>query len=218
MRLPISIIMQDFTDSYNLQSLVDNQEWVYFRIDKVMYGLKQAGIIANEALVTHMAPFGYHPVKHTPGVWVHDTRPTIFSLVVDDLCVQYSSMDDATHFLNALKAKYLITVDMEGKTYIGIKLHWDYIQRTVFLSIPNYVRNAIYKFRHTLAVGLEYSPYTCTLIQYGQNIQYSDPPDTFNNLSPKATNIVQQVCGTFLYYAIAIDNTILTALSDITSQ
>ena len=32
------------------------------------------------------------------------------------------------------------------------------------------------------------------------------------------TNIVQQVCGSFLYYAIAIDNTILPALSDISLE
>ena len=34
----------------------------------------------------------------------------------------------------------------------------------------------------------------------------------------KETNLVQQVCGTFLYYAIAIDNTILPVLIDISSE
>ena len=61
MRLPISIIPQDFIGTYDLQSLVDDQGWVYFGIDKSMYGLKQADVIANEALVTHMAPFGISP-------------------------------------------------------------------------------------------------------------------------------------------------------------
>ena len=64
MRLPITITPQDFIEAYKLTTLVDNQGWVYFRIDKGMYGLKQAGIIANEALVKHMTPFGYHPT-HT---------------------------------------------------------------------------------------------------------------------------------------------------------
>ena len=106
-------------------------------------------------------------------------------------------MDDATNFLNALKAKYPITVDIEAKIYIGIKLDWDYIQKTVVLSMPNYVRNTLHKFGYTLAAGPEYSPYTCAPIQYGQKIQNSDPADTSDNLSPKVTNIVQQVCGTF---------------------
>ena len=34
----------------------------------------------------------------------------------------------------------------------------------------------------------------------------------------KKTNLVQQVCGTLLYYAINIDNTILLSLSDISSE
>ena len=48
--------------------------------------------------------------------------------------------------------------------------------------------------------------------------QYADPLDTAEYLLDKETNLVQQVCDTFLYYAIAIDNTILPALSYISSE
>ena len=82
------------------------------RIEKVMYGLKKAGIITNQELVKQMAPFGYYPVQHTSGLWFHDNPKTIFSLVVNNFCVQYSSVEDADHFLNSLKEKYLITVNM----------------------------------------------------------------------------------------------------------
>ena len=82
-------------DAYNLTKMVYNQGWIYMRTKKGMYGLKQAGIIANQELVKNMAPFGYHPVKHTPGLWAHDNQNTIFSLVVDDFCFQYSSMKDS---------------------------------------------------------------------------------------------------------------------------
>ena len=44
----------------------------------------------------------------------HNSRKTLFSLVVDDFCVQYISTEDADHFLNSLRSKYLITVDMEA--------------------------------------------------------------------------------------------------------
>ena len=87
-----------------------------------MYGLKQAGIIAQKELIKHMSRFGYHPVRFTPGLWKHETRPTIFSLVVDDFAVQYTSKEDADHLLSALQAKYRITVDWEAKLYIGISL------------------------------------------------------------------------------------------------
>ena len=119
-------------------------------IEKGMYGLKQAGIIANQELVKHMSPFGYHPMQQTPGIWVHDSRQTIFSLVVDDLCVQYCSTEDADHFFKYLRAKYLITFDMEATVYIGIKFDWDYVHRTVTSSMPSYVRKALHRFQHIL--------------------------------------------------------------------
>ena len=97
-----------------------------------------------------MDPFGYHHVHHTPDMWVHDNRNTLFSLLVDDFCVQYSSMEDSNHFLNALRAKYLIIVNMGAAVYFVIKLDWDYVHKTVTLSIPNYVRNNLHRFQHIL--------------------------------------------------------------------
>ena len=80
MRIPFKSIPQEIVYTYNLTALVDNQGWIYMRTEKGMYGLKQAGIIANQELVKHMATFGYHPVQHTTGLWVHDNRHTILVL------------------------------------------------------------------------------------------------------------------------------------------
>ena len=97
MWIPLKTIPQEIIDAYKLTALVDNQGWIHMRIKKGIYGLKQAGIIANQELVKYMAPFGYHPVQHTPGLWVHDSRK-FFSLVIGDLCVQYFSTEDYDHF------------------------------------------------------------------------------------------------------------------------
>ena len=70
----MKIVLQEIIDAYNLTSLVEYQKWIYMRIEKGMYGLKQAGIINNQELIKPMAPFGYHPVQHTPVIWVHDSR------------------------------------------------------------------------------------------------------------------------------------------------
>ena len=112
MRIPLKITPQEIIDSYNLTAMVDNQGWIHMRIEKVMYGSKQSGIITNQELVKNMAPFGYHNVQHTPSLWVYDNRNTIFSLVFDNFCAQYLSTEDSDHLLNALRAKYLTTVDM----------------------------------------------------------------------------------------------------------
>jgi hypothetical protein len=57
--------------------------WVYIEIRKGMYGLKQAGLLANQLLHNNLAPFGYYPDHHTPGLWLHKTRPLAFSLIMD---------------------------------------------------------------------------------------------------------------------------------------
>ena len=77
MRIPLKIIPQEIIDAYNLTALVDDQGWIYMRIEGGMYGIKQASIVSNQELVNHMSPFGYHPVQHTPGLWVHDSRKKI---------------------------------------------------------------------------------------------------------------------------------------------
>ena len=80
MRIPLKIILQEIIVTYDVKALVDEQGWIYMRIEKGMYGLKQAGIISNQELVKHIAPFGYHTVQHTPGLWVHDNRKTLLVL------------------------------------------------------------------------------------------------------------------------------------------
>ena len=83
--------------------------------------------------------------------------------------------------------------------------------------MPSYVRKPLHRLQQILIGGKKYLPHTCAPIQYGQKVQYVDPLDAAEYLSDKETNLVQQVCVTFLYYAISINNTIIPALSDISS-
>ena len=57
--------------AYNLQSLQYEKGWCYIKISKGMYGIKQAGIIANQEIQKHMSAYGYRPVKCTLGLWKH---------------------------------------------------------------------------------------------------------------------------------------------------
>jgi hypothetical protein len=52
-------------------------------IRRAMYGLPQAGILANKLLKQRLAKHGYYEVTHTPGLWKHISRPVQFTLVVD---------------------------------------------------------------------------------------------------------------------------------------
>jgi hypothetical protein len=105
---------------------VTSDGYVYCEIQKGMYGLPQAGIIAQELLEERLAKYGYHQSKIIPGFWSHKTRPICFTLVVDDFAIKYINEADATHSIEALKREYTITVDKEATKYIGLTIEWDY--------------------------------------------------------------------------------------------
>ena len=99
-----------------------------------MYGLPQAGKIAHDALIQHLFPFEYYPTSHTPGRWVHDTKPLSFVLAVDDFGIKYRNNSDAKHLSTYLGKKYEYSTDWKGSLYCGITLKWDYIKAAVQLS------------------------------------------------------------------------------------
>ena len=57
-------------------------------IQRGMYGLKQAGKIANDQLKDRLIPHGYLPCKNTPGLWKHINKPILFTLIVDNFGVK----------------------------------------------------------------------------------------------------------------------------------
>ena len=78
---------QHTVDKYDLNKNAHNGQ-VYLEIWRAIYGLPQAGVLANNQLKKFLAPAGYYEVSHTPGIWRHTTRPINVSLVVDDFGVK----------------------------------------------------------------------------------------------------------------------------------
>jgi hypothetical protein len=117
MRLPLSIIPDKIITKYNLQE-ISVGGWVYLEIMKGMYSLKQAGLLANQLLQQRLATYGYYPARHTPGIWLHKTRPIAFTLVVDDFAVKGAGKDNAHHLRNALLRSYEITTYWGGHSLL----------------------------------------------------------------------------------------------------
>jgi hypothetical protein len=76
-----------------------------------MYGLPQAGIIAQELLEERLLKAGYSQSKITPGYWKHEWRPISFTLVVDNFGVKYIGKEHVLHLLQVLKQDYEIEED-----------------------------------------------------------------------------------------------------------
>jgi hypothetical protein len=138
-----------------------------------MYGLKQAGLLANQLLKTRVAPFGYYPACHTPGLWLHKTRPLAFSLIVDDFDVKYVGKQHTDHLRNALLQSYELTTDWEAKLYSGMSLKWDYKNRICHISTPGYVSNVLSKFQHDAPKRPQHTPSKYVTPMYGAKTQYA---------------------------------------------
>ena len=216
-QIPLKLIPQEIIDEYNLVDIAVNGI-VYIEIRKGMPGLKQAGKIANDRLTTHLARHGYHPVPRTPSLWQHETNSVQFTLVVDDFGIKYTNKADADHLLQALKQQYDITFDWDGKHYLGLDLDWDYIKRTVTLSMPKYIASVLHRLRHPHPKRKQYSPHRWSTPTYGAKVQYAPSDDDAPLLDPPSLTRVQQIVGMLLYYAMALDNTMLVALGSIAGQ
>jgi hypothetical protein len=186
-----------------------------------MYGLPNAGIIAQQLLEKRLEQHGYKQSKFTPGLWSHEWRPIQFTLVVDDFGVKYIGDEHAEHLIRCVQEHYKLTHDLnkeeQGNLYCGVTMDWDYQKREVHLSIPGYVKRALKRFHHELS-KLQNQPYPHVPPKYGAKIQYAKPEDDSPPHSKEDKKFIKQVTGTFLFYARAVDSTMLTALSALASE
>jgi hypothetical protein len=121
MVINLSSLPQETIEKYDLIELSQDGK-VYIEIQKGMYGLPQAGILANELLQRNLAKDGYQPTQHTHGLWTHGTHPISFSLGVDDFGVKYVGREHAEHLMACIKKKCNSSSDWNGGTYCGLTL------------------------------------------------------------------------------------------------
>ena len=91
-----------------------------------MYGLPQAGILAQQLLEERLNKHGFYQNK-APGLWTHNTRPISFTLVVDDFEIKYVGKEHADFVLGIFQDHYELSIDWSGTKYIGLNFDWDYL-------------------------------------------------------------------------------------------
>ncbi len=106
---------------YHLRDL-DQSKSIMFEIACGMYGLVEAGRLAQDRLIAHLDSHCYYVAANTPCLSKHRSRSTIFSLVVDDFGIKFGSQADADHLLSTLRLLYNITVDVTGSQHLGMSI------------------------------------------------------------------------------------------------
>ena len=85
--------------------------------------------------------------------------------------------------------------------------------------MPTYIEKQIYKFCHARTKSLQHSPFRAQERKYGKDAQKPLEPDTSPSVLDKEIKLrIQKIVGALLYYARALDMTILVTLSAIAAQ
>jgi hypothetical protein len=218
MRIPIDMLPDVIIDQHNLRPLFPNG-YVYVEICRGMYGLPQAGRLANNQLIAFLAPHGYRRIPLTSGLWRHDTKDIVFSLVVDDFGVRYTSRAVADHLISTLETAYQVSTNWTGSRYCGLTLQWDYDARTCCdVSMPGYIERALLRFQHPMPTKPEHSPHPWQKPNYGAKTQFALLPDATAALDATDKRRVLEVLGTLLFYARTIDSTLLTTIGELATE
>ena len=88
MKILLNLFPQLIIDQYDLNMhAVDSM--IHIEMRKAVWGLPQAGILANKKLRQELKPHRYHKHKNTPGLRYHKTLPISFTFFVDYFGIKY---------------------------------------------------------------------------------------------------------------------------------
>ena len=110
-KVKVSNLPEEIIQEYKFRNIARSDGSIYVEIQKGIYGLPQAGLLANILLEKRLHEHGYFQSTIILGLWTHTTRPIQFTLVVDDFRVKYVGEEHAEHLRSVLQESYAITHD-----------------------------------------------------------------------------------------------------------
>jgi hypothetical protein len=81
--------------------------------------------------------------------------------------------------------------------------------------MPGYIKKKLQEYKHAFPGRLQYCPYSPEPKLFGVDVHAPIGLDATAVLDAKGIKRVQQILGSILYYARAVDMTVLMALSSI---
>ena len=208
-RIQRKLIPSVTLEHHKLEKFMANNS-ILFEVNQGMYGLPQAGYLAQQKLIEHLSKHHYHQTN-TPCLFRHSSNGTTFALVVDDFGVKYKDKAAAEHLINALQELYTIKIDWTGAKYIGFTIQFNRQLHTVTLSMPAYIAKVLERFAPNLQRGAP-SPSIYTPPSSGVHTQ-SPTEDTSKALTSAAAKRIQELVGSLLFYARGVDITLLPTVN-----
>jgi hypothetical protein len=142
----------------------------------------------------------------------------MFTLVVDDFGIKYNQTEDLDHLLNALRELYQIKVNMNGDKYLGFKIEFNDEEHTVSLSMPDYIPKVLQRFAPGQTLKGVRSPAVYEPPKFGKKGPPEVQIDNSEPLNDDEVKRVQEIVGSILFYARAVDCTMLPAVQYIAAR
>ena len=215
-KMQVKFIPAETTEKHQLEEYIGEDGWLHFEISMGMYGIPEAGRLANDLLRTRLKKFGYFECTHTPGFWKHIYKPISWTLIVNDFGFKYTDKKHIDEFLKIMAKWYIVKMDWLGTSFGGITLKWNYVgERWVELSLPGYIENLLIRFKHPCPKQPQDSPHPAPPTKCTRVMPAPPPPDEAPCLDEKGLRRMKQICGSILWYMRACDVTATKGLNSI---
>ena len=112
---------------------------------------------------------------------------------------------------------YAVTVDLDGKEFVKIRLDWDYENKKAHLSMAAYLQKTLWQFDNIVPIKWHDYPYPYIEPKYGTKQKFAKY-DTSAPVGLDEQKYVPKVTGKFNWYARGDDGTLLTPISALTAQ
>jgi hypothetical protein len=146
----------------------------------------------------------------------------MFSLVVDDFGVRYGSQSDIDHLEKTLALNdYKITIRPDGDQYLGMNIAFNTARTAVTISMPGYVHKMLTRFRPQYLETTHrpaQTPGRHIAPVYGRKSPQLTSVDNSPRLPPESITELQAIIGTLLYYARAVDPSLLPISNELASK
>jgi hypothetical protein len=84
--------------------------------------------------------------------------------------------------------------------------------------MPRYIKSALHKYQHPAPARPEHAPHTWNPPIYSAKTQFVNDKTSSPALSDKDVHKLQQLTGTILYYARAVDPTLIMSINVLASE
>lgn len=138
-------IYMEQPDGYRATGSKANHVW---KLNKSLYGLKQAGRAWNKKMDAALIDLGFRPTHSDSCVYVRRSGDIVMYLLVyvDDLLLVTNDVAQLKSVKSALRSRFEMKDMGEAEFILGVQIRRDRAKRQLFLSQAEYVRTVLERF------------------------------------------------------------------------